>query len=193
MPVIRPIDRWFIEEVLPCEARLLTVAQRLCRDPEDARDPVQDVLARMLTIEGWSAIASPQGYMLRIMRNMAIERMRRARIVDFRQLSETDHLDLADDAPDQQRVAEDREALAHFQQALDTLPERCREVFVRRRIEDQLPRTIAQELDVSLSTLEKRLARAIHLLTRAMAPWRQEDRLEELGDLSADGQDRDSA
>jgi RNA polymerase sigma-70 factor (ECF subfamily) len=193
VPVIRPIDRWFIEEVLPCEARLLAVAQRLCRDPEDARDLVQDVLARMLTIEGWSAIASPQGYMLRIMRNMAIERMRRARIVDFRQLSETDHLDLADDAPDQQRIAEDREALAHFHQALDTLPERCREVFVRRRIEDQLPRAIAQELDVSLSTLEKRLARAIHLLTRAMAPWRQEERQEECSDLSAGDRDRDSA
>ncbi|WP_068087675.1 RNA polymerase sigma factor [Novosphingobium rosa] len=174
MSVIRPIDRWFIEEVLPCEGRLLAAAQRLCRDPEDARDLVQDVLARMLTIEGWSAIAAPQAYMLRIMRNMAIERMRRARIVDFRQLSEVDQIDLADDAPDQQRIAEDREALAHFQHALGALPERCREVFVRRRLEDQPPRAIAEALDVSLSTLEKRLARAIHLLTCAMAPWRQQ-------------------
>ncbi|WP_343610865.1 RNA polymerase sigma factor [Novosphingobium sp.] len=172
MTVIRPIDRWFVEEVLPCEGRLLAAAQRMCRDTEDARDLVQDVLARMLTIEGWSAIASPQSYMLRIMRNMAIERIRRARIVDFRQLSETDHLDLADDAPDQQRIAEDREALAHFQHALAALPERCREVFVRRRLEEQAPRAIAEELGVSLSTLEKRLARALHLLTSAMAPRR---------------------
>jgi len=186
VPVIRPIDRWFIEEVLPCEGRLLVAAQRLCRDPEDARDLVQDVLARMLTIEGWSAIASPQGYMLRILRNMAIERMRRARIVDFRQLSESDHLDLADDAPDQQRIAEDREALADVQQALAALPERCREVFVRRRIDEQSPRAIAQDLGLSLSTLEKRLARAIHLLTHAMAPRRQP--LPPAGD-----DDRDSA
>jgi len=173
VPVIRPIDRWFIDEVLPREGQLLAVAQRMCRDPEDARDLVQDVLTKMLTIEGWSAIQSPYGYMLRIMRNMMIERVRRARIVDFRQLSETDYMDLADDAPDPQQIAEGREALDDFNRALADLPARCREVFVRRRIEEQSTRSIAQDLGVTLSTLEKRLARAIELLARGMGPRRK--------------------
>jgi RNA polymerase sigma-70 factor (ECF subfamily) len=113
--------------------------------------------------------------MARMLRNLAIERIRRAKIVDFRQFVDADHLNLPDDAPDPQRIVEDREALSDFRQALDRLPERCRDVFVRRRIEEQAPREIAAELGLSLSTLEKRLARAIELLTRALEPRRRED------------------
>lgn len=175
VPVIRPIDRWFIDEVLPHERALLLKAQRLCGNSEDARDMVQDVFARMLATEGWAAITHPQAFMMRTLRNLAIERMRRSKIVDFRQIVDADHLGLADDAPDPQQIAEGREALEDFQQALDQLPERCRAVFVRRRIEEQPPRQIAAELNLSLSTLEKRLARAIELITRALEPRRRSD------------------
>jgi RNA polymerase sigma-70 factor (ECF subfamily) len=174
VPVVRPIDRWFIDEVLPFEGRLLAAAHRMSGDADEARDLVQDVFTKMLATEGWSAIANPQGYMLRVMRNMVIERLRRAKIVDFRQFVDTDHLDVVDEAPDQHRIAEDREAMEDFKRALGQLPERCRTVFLRRRIDDQSPREIAEDLGVSLSTLEKRLARAIALLTRALEPQRRE-------------------
>jgi len=172
--VVRPIDRWFIEEVLPHERQLLGMARRFCSDPDDARDLVQDVFARMLGTEGWSAITSPRAFMMRMLRNLAVERMRRAKIVDFRQFVDADHLNLPDDAPDPHRIVEGHEALSDFREALDQLPERCRDVFVRRRIEEQAPREIAAELGLSLSTLEKRLARSIELITRALEPRRRE-------------------
>jgi RNA polymerase sigma factor (sigma-70 family) len=168
--VVRPIDRWFIEEVLPCEQLLLARAARLCSGTDEARDLVQDVFARMLAMEGWRAVANPQTYMLRMMRNIAIDRMRRAKVIDFRHLADAEESEIADDAPDQHRIFEDREAVQQLGRALDELPERCREVFVRRRIEGQAPRRIAEELGLSLSTLEKRLARAIQLLTAALSP-----------------------
>lgn len=177
VPVVRPIDRWFIEEVLPSERLLLNSATRLCGDPEEARDLVQDVLIRMLAIEGWSAITNPRAYMLRMMRNQAIDRARRAKIVDFQQLVGLEDFDLIDDAPDQHRVAEDRQALEAFSRAVEALPERCRIVFERCRIAGQSPKQIAAELGLSLSTLEKRLARALELLTQALEP-RHGDRSE---------------
>jgi RNA polymerase sigma factor (sigma-70 family) len=172
--VVRPIDRWFIEEVLPHERLLLATALRLCGDPHDARDLVQEVFVRMLATEGWAAIANPQAFMVRTLRNLAVERLRRSKIVDFRQFVDADHLEFPDEGPDPQRVAEGREAMSHFRWALDQLPERCRTVFIRRRIEEQSPRDIAEDLGVSLSTLEKRLARAIELLTRSLEPLRRE-------------------
>jgi RNA polymerase sigma-70 factor (ECF subfamily) len=175
VPVVRPIDRWFIDEILPWERDLLAAAGRLCNGSDEAQDLVQDVFARMLTIEAWSAIADPRAYMKRMMRNLVIERIRRAKIVDFRQLVDADHLDLPDDAPDQHRIAEDRQAMADLVSALDTLPERCRTPFVRRRIDGHAPGDIARDLDISVSTLEKRLARAIQLLTRAFQPHRHGD------------------
>lgn len=172
MPVVRPIDRWFIAEVLPHERDLLNAARRLCIGTDDTRDLVQDVFARMLATEGWRAITNPKIYMLRMMRNIAIDRMRRAKIVDFRHFADIEEFDVMDDAPDQHRVVEDRERLAGFVRALADLPERCRTVFVRRRIDGHSSREIAEDLGVSISTLEKRLARAIHLLTCALEPRR---------------------
>jgi RNA polymerase sigma factor (sigma-70 family) len=187
VPVIRPIDRWFIEEVLPCEQQLLARAARLCSGTDEARDLVQDVFARMLAMEGWRAIANPQTYMQRMMRNIAIDRMRRAKVIDFRHLADAEESELADDAPDPHRIVEDREAVQQLGEALGQLPDRCRDVFVRRRIEGQAPRHIADELGLSLSTLEKRLARAIQLLTAALSPHPGDPRVMRDADIEKNG------
>lgn len=168
MTVVRPIDRWFIDDVLPFERDLLSAAQRLCIGTDEARDLVQDVLARMLSTEGWAAIANPKTYMLRMMRNLAIDRMRRAKIIDFRHFVDIENFDAPDETPGPHRLAEDRQQHDDLARAIRALPDACRTVFQRCRIDEQSPRLIAQELGMSLSTLEKRLARATYLLTQAL-------------------------
>ncbi|MGU3391145.1 RNA polymerase sigma factor [Sphingomonas sp. M1A8_2b] len=172
MTVVRPIDRWFIDDVLPFERDLLSAAQRLCTGTDEARDLVQDVLARMLSTEGWRAIANPKTYMLRMMRNLAIDRMRRAKIVDFRHFVDIENFDAPDDTPGPHSLAEDRQHRDELARAIRALPDTCRTVFQRCRIDEQSPRLIAEELGMSLSTLEKRLARATYLLTQALGPRR---------------------
>ncbi|MET4897785.1 RNA polymerase sigma factor [Sphingomonadaceae bacterium jetA1] len=169
MSIIRPIDVWFVEQVLPHERHLLAVATRICPSPEEAHDLVQDVLMRMLTMADWASINNPLGFMRRMIRNAAIDRLRRAKIVDFQSLAEIEHVDIVDDAPDQHRVVEDRDTLRRLFLAIEALPERYRVAFLRCRVDGVSPRAIALELDVSLSTLEKRLARAVALLTEAMS------------------------
>lgn len=167
MPVIRPIDIWFADEVLPHEDRFFAAALRICGAREEAEDLVQEAFARLFTLDGWAAIDNPRAYVIRMLRHIAIERMRRQRIVDFRQLADADHLALADDMPDQHRIIAGRDGLRRVADLIAGLPERCRTVFVRRRIEGESSRAIAQDLGISLSTYEKRLARAIELLSRA--------------------------
>jgi RNA polymerase sigma factor (sigma-70 family) len=168
MSALRPIDRWFIDEVLPHEARYLMVARRLTRDSDEAADLVQEALLRLMNVDGWSAIANPPAYVVRTIQNIAIERVRRAKIVEFQQLSEIDAANFHDDAPDAFRLVSGQEQVARLAEAITALPERCRTVFVRRRLREQSPRQIAGELGISLSTFEKRLARALYLLTRAL-------------------------
>lgn len=179
MSVVRPIDRWFIEEILPHEQHFLKIANRLCSGTDEARDLVHDAFGRMLAMEGWSAIANPKTYMIRMIRNMAIDRMRRAKVIEFRHLADTEADELMDDTPDQHRLAEDREAVQRLGRAVAALPERCREVFVRCRIEGHTPSRIARDLGLSLSTLEKRLTRAIRLLSASGAAYRSEQPTEE--------------
>lgn len=166
MPIIRPIDRWFVDEVMPHEAGYLAFARRLTGSKEEARDLVQEAYLRLFAAGGWAGIVNPQAYVHRSIRHIVIDRLRRAKIVDFQQFVEADHGQLHNDVPDQFRVAAGKEALKKFSEVLFQLPDRCREVFIRRRVQEQSPAEIAEDLGVSVSTLEKRLARAIYLLAQ---------------------------
>jgi RNA polymerase sigma-70 factor (ECF subfamily) len=166
---LRPIDQWFMDEILPLEPMLLASARKLADDPDAARDLVQEAFARLLTVEGWAQIEAPHPYLLRMMRNLAFEKLRRAKIARFEQLTLAEDFEAVDESPDAFRVVSGREQLARLDAALKDLPERCRRVFVMRRIEERSPREVAQHLGVSPSTLEKRLARAHYLVAKALA------------------------
>lgn len=166
---LRPIDQWFMDEILPLEPMLLASARKLADDPDAARDLVQEAFARLLTAEGWAQIDAPHPYLLRMMRNLTFEKLRRAKIARFEQLALAEDFEVVDESPDAFRVVSGREQLAHLDAALKGLPDRCRRVFVMRRIEERSPREIAKHLGVSPSTLEKRLARAHYLIAKALA------------------------
>lgn len=169
-PQVRPIDRWFVDEVLPSERAYLDYARRTVRNDEEAGDIVQDVYARLFTLDGWSAIANPPGYVMRMIHNQAIERIRQARVVTMQPLPAPVLFEIADDTPDAFRVVAGRTQMARVQQAIAALPERCRIALVRRRFAEETPREIASDLGISVSTFEKRLARAVELLTHALTP-----------------------
>lgn len=166
---LRPIDQWFMDEILPLEPMLLASARKLADDPDAARDLVQESFARLLTVEGWAQIEAPHPYLLRMMRNLAFEKLRRAKIARFEQLTLADDFDVVDESPDAFQIVSGREQLARLDAALAGLPERCRRVFVMRRIEERSPGEVARHLGVSPSTLEKRLARAHFLVAKALA------------------------
>lgn len=169
MPKLRPIDRWFIDEVLPHEKRYIAAARALTDSEDEARDLVQEVYVKLFSLEGWAAIESPPGYVLRMVRNLAIEHLRRAKIVSFRRLTEADAQNIWDESPDPFRITTAREQLSKVIEALEQMPERCRAVLLRRRFENETPTEIARATGESLSTLEKRLARGMQLLAQALA------------------------
>ncbi|PNU03312.1 RNA polymerase sigma factor [Novosphingobium guangzhouense] len=169
-PHVRPIDRWFVDEVLPHERAYIDYARRTVRNDEEAGDIVQEVYTRLFTLDGWSAIANPPGYVMRMIHNQAIERIRQARVVTMQPLPAPVLFEIADDTPDPFRVVAGRTQMARVQQAIAALPERCRIALVRRRFAEETPREIASDLGISVSTFEKRLARAVELLTHALTP-----------------------
>lgn len=169
-PNIRPIDRWFVDEVLPYERAYLDYARRTMRNDDEAGDVVQEVYAKLFTLDGWAAIMNPPGYVMRMIHNQAIERIRRARVVTMQPLPAMAGLEVADDMPDSFRIVAGQRQMQRVEQAISDLPERCRIALVRRRFAEEAPRDIASDLGISISTFEKRLARAVELLTRALTP-----------------------
>lgn len=170
---LREVDRWFIDEVLPFEARYFAVARRFsargAAGGDDAADLVHDVYARVLASEGWRFIDDPRAYVLTMICNLGIQKIRRARIIVMETLASAEGALGDSETPDPFEQVSGRQRLGLALDALRALPPRCREVVELRRLHDLPSRDIARRLGLSLSTVEKRLARGMVLLAQAMS------------------------
>lgn len=169
MTWLREIDRWFIDSILPHRPRHLEYAERLAGDRAEADDIVQDAYARLIALSDWQRLENPHAFAMRTIHNIAVERFRKADVVRIRQAAHLDWLDPADDSPSPERTLVARRELEQVAAALESLPERCREVVKLRRIEGHSPGEIAEKLGISVSTVEKHLAKGLRLLTERLA------------------------
>ena len=65
-------------------------------------------------------------------------------------------------SPEESLISE--ELFAIYVKALDRLPERCREIFIRIREEKQSYAQVAEELDISIKTVDAQLQKAVSRL-----------------------------
>lgn len=70
--------------------------------------------------------------------------------------------DASDPSPEECLISE--ELFARYVKALDRLPERCREVFIRIREEKQSYAQVAEELGISVKTVDAQLQKAVSRL-----------------------------
>lgn len=69
-------------------------------------------------------------------------------------------------SPEEEMIGE--ELFARYVKALDRLPERCREVFIRVREEKQSYAQVAEELGISVKTVDAQLQKAVKRLMVAL-------------------------
>lgn len=169
MAWLREIDIWFSDQVLVHQAAHRRYALRLTRSADDAEELVQEAYARLFGLDDWRAIERPHAFTLRIIHNLAVERIRRADVVQLDQGLALSTLDPADEEPWPDRVAAGRDELARVGRALDTLPDRCREAVLLRRIEGLRPGEVAERMGIAVSTVEKHLVKGLRLLVERLA------------------------
>ncbi len=152
--------RWFAEEVQPHEPALRAVLRRLVGSLSDVDDLVQECYLRMVRAKRHVRIRSCQAFLFTTARNAAHDLRRRRSVAAPIVFVETDDL----------RVLEDKgkgvvDSVCHQQElsllaeAIHELPERCRQVFLLRKIQEMPQKVIAQRLGISESTVETLVAK----------------------------------
>jgi RNA polymerase sigma-70 factor (ECF subfamily) len=164
MSWLRPIDVWFGEKVFPFQAIHYRFAHKLTRDRHEAEDLVQEAYARLFQLSNWAQIHNPQAFTMRILHNLAVEKFRRADVVRIEHAAAIQAFDPIDDAPGPDAAAMARSQLGLVAQALEALPDRCREAVHLRRIEGLSPSDVAEKMQISVSTVEKHLTKGLRLL-----------------------------
>lgn len=165
MSYVRKIDVWFNEEIFPYERQYTMLALRLTKCSDEALDLVHDAYTQIFALDNWAHITNPKAYMMRSVYNIGLNHIKRSQIVSIKQIADYDAIDDIDLAPDAFDTYSDRQELKIVLDALAQLPPQCRKVLVMRRIEGVAPRDVAKKLGLSLSTVEKHLARGLLLLS----------------------------
>lgn len=148
-------------ERAPQLTRYLRARLRGC----DGEDLVQDAFARLARRGSLGALQNPEAYLKRIVRNLLIDRKRRAEVRP--QLVELDHHEPQVRA-DQADGIELAQLQARYRMAVDSLPPRTRQVFVLHRVDGQSMMEIADALGISTRTVEWHVAQAILKLSEAL-------------------------
>ena len=143
--------------------RLRRYALVLTRSADAADDLVQAACERALATDAGPGAGVPfDAWMLRIVRNLWIDRGRRAQ-TEGTPLDIDDHLDEVaglERAPDTADVTDARRTLARVRGAIDTLPDDQREILLLVCAEGLAYREAAEMLGVPIGTVMSRLARA---------------------------------
>lgn len=153
--------RWFATEVQPHRPALR--AWLLARFPTlpDVDDIVQESLARLVQAREVSPIRSAKALLFTTARHLALDAVRRQRVVAFEPITDdTDPTVLTDAADVVASVAKQQE-LELLTQAIQSLPERVRQIFTLRTAYGLTQKQIAGKLGVSESTVEKQMAQGI--------------------------------
>ena len=158
------LDRWFTDEILVHEEALLRYLRHACPGREEAHDLRQDIYARVYEAASAALPTQPKAFLFTTARNLLADRARRAKVVSIEPMGdfEPSHVLIDDVSPE--RWYGGRQALRHLTDALDQLPDRCREVVWLRRVEELSQKDVAARLGITEKTVEKHIAKGMRLL-----------------------------
>ncbi len=127
----------------------------------DHDDLVQDSFLRVLRARSESPIANVKSFLFSTARNLALNHLRHRRHSHPAGMGETDPSGVLDERTDTPETVARAQEIEILQQALQSLPERCREAFVLRRLHGLSQKEIAARLGISEKTVENQCVLAL--------------------------------
>ncbi|MEM9340608.1 MAG: sigma-70 family RNA polymerase sigma factor [Bacteroidota bacterium] len=150
--------------IIPATDGMYRYALSIVREPETARDVVQDCLAKIWKIRHeLTGIEKANAWAFRIVRNRCIETLRRNRYTDL----DDQVIGLkSSSTADQKTINEDQ--MAWLKEVLCTLSEKQQEVFHLREVEEMSYQEIAETCGLSEGDVKINLHRARKKVKDAM-------------------------
>jgi RNA polymerase sigma factor (sigma-70 family) len=152
LPLPPEMARWFADEILPHEEALRNWLRMRFPSVADRDDVIQDAYVRVWKSRSQGPVACPKALLFTVARNLALNRVRHSYYEP--NVGEMDRSGVLDDGPCISDQVARREEYALLSKALESLPDRCRDVLVLRRIYGYSQKEIAARLQISEKTVE---------------------------------------
>lgn len=163
------LDHWFAREILSLEPMLNRFLRRKWRDEAEISDLRQEAYIRVYDAARRNRPQLAKPFLFLTVRNLMIDRLRQKSIVSIETMADFGWSNVSDDKPSPEQNTAARQELQLLQEALDALPERCRQVVVLRKVECLSQREVAHRLAVTEDIVEHQLAKGLRLLARSLS------------------------
>jgi RNA polymerase sigma-70 factor (ECF subfamily) len=149
-------------------------------NPADAAEVAQETFIRIYRLEHPEELDNARAYLFQVASNLAVDQLRR-RSLHYRFLraestsaGDGEVMEGGLDSASPEHILSSREKLQRIYQAVDELPEKCRQAFLLHRASGLSYSEIALELGVSVSSVEKYILQALKHCRAALAHYYEE-------------------
>ncbi len=153
--------RWFANEVQPHERALRAYLRASFPVVRDVDDVVQESYLRLWQERARRPVNYAKALLFKVARHLAIDFARRDRISPEERTEDVERLNAIAEEADVVAIVNAREKSRLLAQAIDSLPARCREIVILRKLKMLPQREVAQHLGLAEKTVEAQLARGV--------------------------------
>ncbi len=148
---------------------LVGFANKYLQDMDLAEEMVQDLFCSFWDkVESLNIQTNLKSYLYSAVRNAAFNYFKHQKVVDKYQ----QHATLGDSySPDSSMGVELKELQNKIDSSLELLPEKCKKVFELSRFHHKKYREIAEELGISIKTVEIHMGKALKILRRELGSY----------------------
>lgn len=148
------------------QAALKRFISRFLRNSHDIEDVSQETFLRAFTTEKSREIEQPKSFLFRIAKHVALTLLtqKSRQITDYLEDFDDSEVLLEEDTVEDELIA--RETLGIHCEAVAGLPQRCRRVYLMRKVYGMSHKEIAAQLGIAVSTVEKHLIKGVEQCDR---------------------------
>jgi len=165
---------------LGMERRIRGRLQRLVRSQQEVPDLLQDVYLQLLVASDRPSppMQSTTAYVMTVVRNKAFDWLRHKKVTTAMfPGAAIDDCDTPAEGMRPDELVSLEEELEVLFGAISSLPERCQQVFVMRKVYGMSHKAIACTIRVTVHTVEQHMTRATYMLGQSLAQYGLEDTL----------------
>ncbi len=145
--------------------RLRRLLHHKGRGPDEADDLIQEAFLRLQEYRRSREVREPEAFMVRTVQNLVVDDYRARARHGVQLAAEDQGYRLVDPAPRPDEVLASQQRLQHLRRGLESLAPRTREVLLLFKVDGLSQTQIAARLDITVSAVEKHVAKAALLLS----------------------------
>ena len=152
--------------------RLVVFANKYLEDLESARDIVQEFYLHLYESRHSISIqTSLKSYLYSAVRNRCINHVKHEQVMEKHRNMSRSAANASD--PDPEEIMDAVELEVRIYEIVSSLPEKCRQIYIMSRVEGKQNREIADELNLSIRTVETQISKALKSLKDSLLPLRR--------------------